>query len=152
MNTQKKFIRDVMSPNVQVLHPGATLKEAAQKMRHLDVGAMPVCEDDRLVGMITDRDIVIRGVANGAMPDDAIVTHTMTMPVHFCFEDAPVDVAARIMSDKQIRRLAVLNRQKRLVGIVSLGDLAIKSRDSEAERKVGEVLERVSEPGNKQAA
>ncbi len=143
MNTQSKHVKDVMSNNVQVLHPGATLREASQKMKSLDVGAMPVCEDDRLVGMITDRDIVVRAIADGADPETEIVSNAMSMPVLYCFEDASIEDAAKLMEEKQIRRLLVLNRQKRLIGIISLGDLAVDTRD---ERLAGEVLERVSEP------
>jgi CBS domain-containing protein len=141
-NHSSKIVREVMSENVQILHPGAPIREACEKMKRLDVGAMPVCEDDRLVGMITDRDIVIRGFAEGLKPEDEIVSNAMSMPVLYCFDDVSVEEAATIMEEKQIRRLAVLNRQKRLIGIVSLGDLAVDARE---ENIAGQVLERVSE-------
>ncbi len=131
-----------MSENIQVLHPGAPIREACEKMKRLDIGAMPVCEDDRLVGIITDRDIVVRGFAEDLKPQEEIVGNAMSMPVLFCFDDAPVEEAATIMKEKQIRRLAVLNRNKRLVGIVSLGDLAVDARE---ENLAGPVLERISE-------
>ena len=110
-------------------------------MKSLDVGVVPVCENDRLVGMITDRDIVVRAEAEGLSPA-ANVDQAMTPDVTFCFEDDDLDSAVKLMEEKRIRRLPVLNAQHRLVGIVSLGDLAV----SGDQRTAGEVLERVSEP------
>lgn len=137
-------VKDVMTPGVECARPSATLQEAARMMRDLDVGALPVCGDnDRLVGMITDRDIVIRAIAEGQDPKNVRVKDAMTPDILYCFEDEGVDEAATLMKESQIRRLVVLNRDKRLVGIMSLADLAVKTRD---EVLSGETLEQVSEP------
>jgi CBS domain-containing protein len=113
-------------------------------MKELDVGMLPVCGDnDRLVGTLTDRDITIRAVAEGLDPRTALVRDVMTPSVVYCFEDEDVEEAARLMKDNQVRRLVVLNRDKRLVGIVSLGDLAVDTGD---EHLAGSALEAVSEP------
>jgi len=130
-----------MTEDPQVVRPQTSLKEVAETMKSLDVGVVPVCENDRLVGMITDRDIVVRAEAEGRDPS-ATVEQAMTPGVTFCFEEDDIDSAVRLMEEKQIRRLPVLNAQHRLVGIVSLGDLAV----SGDQRTTGEVLERVSEP------
>ena len=119
------LLRDVMTPHVEVIHPDATLREAAQKMKTLDVGPVPVCDGDRLQGMLTDRDITIRATAEGRDPNTTRVREVMTPDVVYCFEDQDVVEAARMMEERQIRRLVILNRDKRLVGIVSLGDLAV---------------------------
>jgi len=137
-------VKDVMTSGVECTRPDASLQEAARKMRDLDVGPLPVCGDsDRLVGMITDRDIAVRAVADGRDPKAARVRDVMTPDVAYCFEDQDVTEAARLMEDNQVRRLVVLNRDKRLVGIVSMGDLAVKTGDR---RLSGEALEQVSEP------
>ena len=106
---------------------------------------LPVCDGDRLVGVITDRDITVRSVAQGHDPKTARVQEVMTPEVIYCFDDEDVKEAAKKMEEKQVRRLPVLNREKRLVGIVSLGDLAVRTGK---EKLAGEVLERVSEPGH----
>jgi CBS domain-containing protein len=112
-------------------------------MKALDVGALPVCENDRLVGMLTDRDITVRATAESLPPGLGRVRDVMTPNIIYCYEDQLVTEAVRLMEDNRIRRLPVLNRDKRLVGIVSLGDLAVKTGDEEL---TGEVLEQVSEP------
>lgn len=134
-------VREIMSTDVQVTSPDATLKDAASAMQKRDFGALPVGENDRLVGMITDRDIVVNAVASGKDPKKVSVREVMSKSIHCCFEDQPIDEAARIMSEKQIRRLPVLNSDKRLVGIVSLGDFAVSSRDLE---KSGRTLSEIS--------
>jgi CBS domain-containing protein len=136
-------VRDVMTRGVECVPPDATLQEAARKMRDLDVGPLPVCDKDRLAGMLTDRDITVRAVAEGRDPKTAKVRDFMTEGIDYCFEDDDAESAARQMREKQIRRLVVLNRDKRLVGIVSLGDLAVKTGD---EHLAGKTLEEVSEP------
>src|SRR5437870_4619814 len=118
-------VKDVMTRNVECASPDDSLQTAAQKMRDLDVGPLPVCEDDRLVGMVTDRDITLRGTAEGRDPKAAKVRQVMTPELVFCYEDQDVRDAADAMAAQQIRRLVVLNRDDRLVGIVSLGDLAV---------------------------
>lgn len=110
----------------------------------MDVGSLPVCGDeDKLVGMITDRDITIRATAGACDAKATLVQDVMTPGIVYCFEDQDVEDATKLMEDNQIRRLAVLNREKRLVGIVSLGDLAVKVGNDHLS---GEALERVSEP------
>ncbi len=121
-------IREIMSTDVRCIGPDNTLVEAAGLMRELDVGAVPVCERDHLAGMLTDRDLVLRAIAAGKDPNHAIVRETMSPGIIYIFEDQSVEEAAHLMEEKQIRRLPVLNRQKRLVGIVSLGDLAMNSQ------------------------
>ena len=107
------------------------------------VGSLPVCENDRLVGMLTDRDIVVRAIADGCDTKTTTAREIMTPDIVYCFEDQDVQEAARLMEQNQIRRLVVLNRDKRLVGIVSLGDLAVETGD---EHLTGKTLEKVSEP------
>src|ERR671925_974151 len=118
-------LKDIMTPGVEVIAPEASLSEAAEKMRHLDIGPLPVCEGERVVGMLTDRDITVRAVAAGRDPRMTHVRDIMTPDVVYGFEDQDVQDAVRLMEQYQIRRLPVLNRSKRLVGIVSLGDLAV---------------------------
>src|SRR2546423_10403674 len=111
-------VSKVMTRDAECVRPDTTLQEAARKMRDLDVGPLPVCGDnDKLVGMLTDRDIVVRAVAEGKDPRTAKVRDAMSEGVCYCFEDDDVTEAARLMKEKQIRRLVVLNRDKRLVGI-----------------------------------
>jgi CBS domain-containing protein len=136
-------VKEVMTQGVELIGPDATLREAAAKMKQLDVGSLPVAENDRLIGMITDRDTTIRAVAQGLDPNRARVREAMTPKITYVFDDQDVSEAADIMKEKQIRRLPVLNRAKRLVGIVSLGDLAVESGDEEL---CGETLEAISEP------
>jgi len=136
-------VKDVMTHGVECVSPDSTLQEAARKMKDLDVGPLPICDNDRLAGMITDRDITIRAVAEGKDPRNTRVREVMTEGINYCFEDDDVAYAADQMKEKQIRRLVVLNREKRMVGIVSLGDLAIETGD---EHLTGKTLERVSQP------
>jgi CBS domain-containing protein len=137
------IVRDVMTKGAECVSPAASLQEAARKMRDLDVGPLPVCENDRLVGMVTDRDITVRAVAEGYHPRTATIKEVMTPDVVYCFEDQDVQQAANLMKQNQVRRLTVLNRDKRLVGIVSLGDLAVETGD---EHLTGRTLEEVSLP------
>jgi CBS domain-containing protein len=140
-------LKDIMTANVEVIHPDAPLQEAAQKMAGLDVGPLPVCDSERLVGMLTDRDITVRATAEGRDPKTTKVREVMTRQVIYAFEDQGVTEAARLMEEHQIRRLVVLNRDQRLAGIVSLGDLAVHTDN---ERLPGEVVERVSQPAEPQ--
>jgi CBS domain-containing protein len=138
------LVKEIMTRDVECIRPDTVLDEAARKMRDLDVGSLPVCgDDDRLAGVVTDRDITVRAVAAGKDPRTTRVREIMTPGVIYCFEDQDVTDAAHLMEEKQIRRLAVLSRKRRLVGIVSLGNLAIDTHD---ERLAGEALEAVSEP------
>ena len=136
-------LEDLMTPGVEVIAPEATLQQAAAKMRRLNIGPLPVCEGDQLVGMLTDRDITVRAVAEGCDPRTTTVREAMTPDTAYCFEDQPLEDALQTMERYQIRRLPILSREKRLVGMVSLGDLAVSSGD---ERQVGATLKQVSEP------
>jgi CBS domain-containing protein len=132
---------DAMTPNVQLCTPQDTLKDAAEAMLALNVGLLPVTDGDRLVGMISDRDIAIRGVAMGLGPDSPVGA-VMTEDVKYCFEDQDLEEITQNMGDIQVRRLPVLNRDKQLVGIIALGDIArADSGDGTAE-----ALSQISEP------
>jgi CBS domain-containing protein len=139
-------VKDVMTPSPQVIAPDADLSEAAALMGRLNVGALPVSENDRVIGIITDRDITVRATAESQAPDTE-VREVMTPQVTTCHEDDDIKRCANLMEKKQIRRLPVLSKDNRLVGIVSLGDLAIRTD----QQLSGSVLERVSEPAEKQA-
>jgi CBS domain-containing protein len=140
-------IKEIMTREPVVIQPDVVLKEAAVRMRELDSGVMPVGQNDRLVGMLTDRDITIRATAAGKDPNQTRVEEVMTPDVVYCFEDDDLRDAARKMEEHQLRRLIVLNRDKRLVGILSLGDLAVHTAD---DRLAGEVAEAVSEPAEQE--
>jgi CBS domain-containing protein len=135
-------ISECMTRDVQLASPNDTIAEAARCMARIDAGILPVGDNDRLVGMITDRDIAVRAVAEGKGPD-AKVSEVMNAEVMYCFDDQEVDEVLNNMGDVQVRRMPVLNRDKRLVGIVSLGDLAANSHA----RPAGEALSDISRPG-----
>ena len=135
-------LTDIMSRDVTVISPDASIHQAAQKMRAGDFGLLPVGENDRLIGAISDRDIVIRAVADNKAPSTK-VRDVMSEGVFWAYEDESVEEAARLMSERQVRRLPVVNRDKRLVGIVSLGDFAVEAADMEP---VTEALAEVSRP------
>jgi len=138
------LVKEVMTRSVACTRPDATLQEAAARMKSLDIGVLPVCgPDDRLAGMITDRDITVRASAEGESPVEIKVADVMTPEVMYCFENAEVEDAALLMKQKQVRRLVVLDQNSRLAGIVSLGDLAVDTRD---EKLAGGTLQAVSEP------
>ena len=117
-------IREAMTQDVQIARPNQSIREVAQIMAAIDAGALPVSEDDRLVGMITDRDIAVRAVAEGKGPDTP-VRDIMSFDICYCFDDQELDEVAASMADIKVRRLPVVDRDKRLVGIVSLGDIAL---------------------------
>jgi|SRR5688572_8271849 len=134
-------VREVMTPNVKIASPQDTLQHAAQMMVDIECGALPVGENDKLVGMLTDRDITIRAVAQGKSPQECHVSEVMSPEIKYIYEDETIEDASRNMSDLQVRRLPVMNRKKRLVGIVSLGDLALNAKDN-----AGKALKEISEP------
>jgi CBS domain-containing protein len=136
-------IRDVMTPDAVAALPETTLMAAAEMMRLLNVGSLPVIEDERIVGIVTDRDIVVRGLALGFNPRTATVADVMTRNVQTCSVDDDVEEVARQMRDLQVRRLLVVDEHERLLGIVSLGDLAMEMED---QALAGRVLEGISEP------
>jgi CBS domain-containing protein len=135
-------VKDIMSKKVTWVGPELTLKKAAKKMVDLDIGCLPVGKDDRLIGMITDRDITCRAVANGRDPAKATVADAMTKGIRYCFDDQDVADAAQLMEKRQIHRLPVLNRKKRMIGMLSLGDLALHA----PHELTAEVVEAVSRP------
>ena len=135
-------LKDLMSRDVKRVTPETTIREAAQQMRDGDFGMLPVSENDRLVGAITDRDIAIRAVADDKGPATT-VRDVMTKGICWVYDDEPVERAAAIMSERQVRRLPVMNRDKRLVGIVALGDLAVDEADIEP---AAEALSGISRP------
>ena len=136
-------VREAMTRDVRLVQPDQPIREAAKLMGELDIGALPVEENDRLVGMITDRDIAVRAVAAGRGADTPI-REVMSGEIKYCYEDQTVDEVTQNMGELRIRRLPVLNRDKRLVGILSLGDLAI---DETARDEAGEALGGISRPG-----
>jgi CBS domain-containing protein len=135
------LVKECMTRNVEIGNPNMSLQEAAQKMRDGDYGALPVGDNDRLVGMITDRDIAIRAVAEGKDPKTAKVNEIISGKVLYCFEDQEIEDVIQNLGDNQVRRLPVLDRNKRLVGIVSLGDVAQSDQKPE---HVDEALSRIS--------
>jgi CBS domain-containing protein len=137
-----KTLKDVMSRDVCVVSPEETIQEAARQMRQGDFGMMPVGENDRLIGAISDRDIAVCAVADGKGPGTK-VRDVMSEGVVWAYEDDSVEDAAKLMSKHQIRRLPVVNRDKRLVGIVALGDFAVEGSDVET---AGEALSEISQP------
>jgi CBS domain-containing protein len=136
-------VADVMTRDVRSVAPGDTLQRVAQCMDELNIGAVPVCDGQKLVGMVTDRDIAVRGVAAAKPAERTPVSEVMSGSVRWCTEDQDVDDVMDEMRDAQIRRMPVVDQDKRLVGILSLGDLADRGAD---ETRVGEVLRDISTP------
>jgi CBS domain-containing protein len=132
-------VAELMTADVEIIRPDDSLQTAARMMADLDAGILPVGENDRLVGMITDRDITVRAVAAGRNPEKTTVRDAMSDAVRYCFEDEDSEEVARKMGAWQIRRLPVLSREKRLVGIVSLGDLVIGGSEEPAREALKEI-------------
>ena len=139
-------VSDAMTREVRVANPGQSIREVAKIMDEINAGSMPVGENDRLVGMITDRDIAIRAVALGKGPDTPVRDVMSSEKVLYCYEDEELDHVAKNMSEEQVRRLPVVNRDKRLVGIVSFGDVAQKET-----RSAGKAAKGVTKPGGQHA-
>lgn len=135
-------LTDLMSRDVKVISPEMTIQEAASQMRAGDFGMLPVGEDDRMIGSVTDRDIAIRAVAAGK-DGSTKVREVMSEGIFWVFEDESVEAAAKIMSERQVRRLPVVDRNKRLVGIVALGDFAVESSEI---KPAAEALSEISKP------
>ena len=134
-------VSEIMSDKVEWVSPDLSLRAAAQKMRDQDIGCLPVGENDRLVGMVTDRDITCRAVADGQPLARTKVRDVMSKGIVYCFDDQDISEAARMMEQKQIHRLPVLNRQKRMVGLLSLGDVALHA----PHKLAGEVVAAISQ-------
>jgi CBS domain-containing protein len=140
-------LSEIMTREVEIIQPDDILRLAAQKMRDRDIGFLPVCDGENLMGVLSDRDIAIRALADGMDLNVMLSRDLMTSPAIYCFDDQDVTEAAKLMEENQIRRLVVLSREdKSLVGVVSLGDLARKGITDIS----GRVLQRVSEPENEQ--
>ena len=137
-------VSDAMTANVRIASPQQTIAEAARIMAEIDAGALPVGDGDRLVGMLTDRDIAVRAVALGKSPQTS-VQDIMSKEVMYCFADQDLDEVLHNMAEVKVRRMPVLNREKRMVGILSLGDVALVD-DPDV---TGEALQEISEPGGK---
>ena len=135
-------VQEAMTRDVRLTDPDGTIRQAADTMAEQDIGALPVGENDRLVGMITDRDIAVRAVARGLGPDTKI-REVMSPDVMYCFDDEDLDDAAQNMGDVKVRRLPVLNRQKRLVGIIAISDLTRR----ETAKQIGQAIADISAPG-----
>lgn len=142
-----QMVSEVMTRNVQWVSPRENVQRAAQMMDELNVGALPVCDGDHLVGIVTDRDITVRATAAGKAPTEARVEEVMSADVRWCFEDQPVDEVMRQMADTQIRRVPVVSHddQHKLIGIVALGDLATKAEGGQ-KQETQQVVEKVSSP------
>lgn len=136
------YVADVMTTEVDSCTPDSTCKEVAKKMKELDVGVIPICENEKLAGIVTDRDLVIKGIAND-LSADSPVSELLTNIVVKGTKKMSIEEAVEIMSHEQIRRLPIVDESEKLVGMVSLGDLAIHDRSSE---KAGEALKEISDP------
>ena len=134
-------VKEVMHAGVTCVGPDAPLAELARMMRDEDIGAIPICENDRLVGMVTDRDITCRGLADGRDVNSLCARDVMSGPIIYCMAEEEVEDAVRLMEEKQIRRLPVINDQKRMVGMLALGDIA----DCAGRELSGEVLSHVAD-------
>jgi len=137
-------IQDVMTADVSFVRPDTPILEIARKMRDGDIGSTPVVEDERLVGMVTDRDLVVRVIAEGGDVRTKTARDAMSPGILYCFVDDSVEAVLENMGDQQIRRLPVIDREKRLVGVVSLGDLALSGKRKAA----GEALQEISQPSH----
>jgi len=135
------LVREIMGKNTEYCSPDKPITDAAKAMKKYNCGFVPVGENDRLVGSLTDRDIAVRAVATGKNPQETKIRDVMTKKVLYCYEDDDINKAAEYMCKEKIRRLIVLNKDKRMVGIVSLGDLAARSHDLSL---CGHVLESVT--------
>ncbi|HWB48002.1 MAG TPA: CBS domain-containing protein [Stellaceae bacterium] len=122
-------VSDIMTVDVEVTAPDDTVRTAAQLMADTGAGVLPVCDGERLVGMVTDRDIAVRAVAQGKSPEQCAVRDVMTPDVNYAMAEDDIENVARKMGEWQVHRLPVLNREKRLVGIVSVGDIVLESGD-----------------------
>ena len=142
-------LSEIMTRDVVVIQPDDSLQSAARMMRDRNIGFLPVCDGEDLLGVLSDRDITIRALADGMDVTIMLGRDLMTTPAIYCYDDQEVSEAAKIMEENQIRRLVVLSREdKKLVGVVSLGDLA----RNETTKLSGEVLQKVSEPDGSEKA
>ena len=135
-------IHEIMTRNVECITPTLPIGKAAQKMLDLNVGFLPICEHDKLIGAVTDRDITIRSVAQGRDPRLTPISEIMTQDIFYCYDDEDVERVAQQMQEREVRRMVILNREKRLVGVASLGDIAKTSGEKQlAGETLGEIAE-----------
>lgn len=139
-------VQEVMTRSVDLIDPNARIEDAAIRMRADNIGALPVGENDRLIGMVTDRDIAMRAVAERRSPGTTSVREVMSEGIFYCFDDDSLEHAAKLMSEHQVHRLPVVNRDKRLVGIVALADLGRVSPDTPD--PANKALKGISEPAD----
>ena len=135
-------VQEIMSQNVECIEPETLIAKAAEKMRERDIGFLPICESDRLIGTVTDRDITIRSVAEGRDPRLAPVREIMTQSVFYSYDDDDVERVGKYMQERDVHRMLILNRQKRLVGVITIGDIA---KASGAKELAGETLGDIAE-------
>jgi CBS domain-containing protein len=135
-------VSEIMTRHVECINPETSVKDAAEKMKSLDIGFLPICENDRLTGTITDRDITIRVVADGLNPRSVKARDVMTPNAFYCLDDQDIEEVSRRMQETEVKRMLILNRDHKLVGVVSLGDL---SRASGVQQLAGETLKQISE-------
>jgi len=145
-------VNELMTRGVRTAAPTDTLCDAAQAMEELDVGVLPVCDGDRLVGVVTDRDIAVRGVAQKLPPESTHLDAIMSGQVRWCFDDVSVEEALRTMGELQIRRLPVVDRERRLVGVLTLGDAAAKADAPEAGERLGQISQPAEPDRSRQSA
>ena len=136
------IVRELMTQEVRVIRPESSLIHAAQIMKELDVGALPVCAGDKVLGMLTDRDIILNAVAEGMSPEQTQIDDIYQRQAIWIYEDEEIAEAARMMEKERVRRLIVLNHEKKLVGLISLGDLA----KADSQRMAGKTLQKITEP------
>ncbi len=141
-------IKDIMTTDVEVLSPDTLLVDCAKKMQEINVGAIPVCDGDKILGMVTDRDIVVHGIAKDMDVKTTAVTEIIQNTPVYCFEDDDISKASDLMKTEQIRRLIVVDQNKKLCGVVSIGDIAAKTQN---EQLSGETLQDISQPSHKAA-
>jgi CBS domain-containing protein len=134
-------VSEIMTANVECINPGTPIAKAAEKMRHRNIGFLPICDNDRLVGTVTDRDITIQSVAQGRDPRLEAVREIMNAQVFYCYEDDDVHKVGQHMQEREVRRMLILDRQKRLVGVVSIGDIARASDKQLAGETLGHIAE-----------
>lgn len=132
--------REIMSSNIRMIPSSTTLKAAAELMRQADVGVLPISEDGQIIGMLSDRDITVRGVAEGADPASTPASDIMSRDVVSCFEDQDVNEVAKLMEEKKVRRLLVVNRKNEAIGLVSIDDLAMHADTRALADEVAEVV------------
>ena len=135
-------ISEIMSRNVECIEPDTSIKDAAEKMRSIDVGFLPVCEDGHIIGTLTDRDITIRHVADGQNPYRVKARDILTPNVLYCFEDQDIEEVGRYMQEHEVRRVLIFDLTEQLVGIVSLGDI---SKAVGEQHLAGETLKEIAE-------